>query len=295
MKVLCWMKTSRKIIKNKKEESDVNKLHPQLFEYEFDKDMRAFSTTRNGGVSKGAYTSFNINHYCGDDEKAIRQNRQILCNELHITDNCLVMPHQVHGINILKVDQEFMQLSNEKRKEALEGVDGLITSLRGVCIGISTADCIPVLIYNKDRHIAAAVHAGWRGTVKRIVTTALEAVQTNYSIRPEELSAIIGPGISLDSFEVGNEVFEQFKSAGFPMPLIAEKYPAKAPYTEKWHIDLWEANRLQLLEGGMLRENIRVAGICTYRHADEFFSARRLGIKSGRIFTGILFPDQINE
>lgn len=273
----------------------MKKLHPQLLEYEFDKEMKAFSTTRKGGVSKGAYTSFNINHYCGDNEEDIQHNRTILCDELHISENCLIMPHQVHDTKILAIDNDFMALTKEERMKRLEGVDGLITSLKGVCIGVSTADCIPVLIYNKDRHIAAAVHAGWRGTVARIVKTAVEAIRSRYAIRPEELSAIIGPGISLESFEVGNEVFEQFKAAEFPMPLIAEQFPAKAPYTEKWHIDLWEANRLQLIEAGVEREQIHVAGIDTYRHADEYFSARKLGIQSGRIFTGILFPTTDNE
>lgn len=273
----------------------MTKIHPQLLEYEFDEDMKAFSTTRRGGVSKGAYSSFNINHYCGDNEEDIRQNRRILCEELHITDDCLIMPHQVHDTRILKIDEAFLQLPVTERQKQLEGIDGVMTSLKGICIGVSTADCIPVLLYNKDRHVAAAVHAGWRGTVARIVQTAVEAMQEYYAVRPQELSAIIGPGISLESFEVGNEVFEQFKSADFPMPLIAEKFPARAPYTEKWHIDLWEANRLQLLEAGVERTRIHLAGIDTYRRADEFFSARKLGIHSGRIFTGILFPLPDNE
>lgn len=267
------------------------KLHPQLLEYEFDREMKAFSTTRKGGAGKDSYASFNINRYCGDKEEAIRENRRILCEELHITDDCLLMPHQVHDTKILAIDKAFLQLPAEEKEERLEGIDGLTTSLRGVCIGVSTADCIPVLLYNKDRHVAAAIHAGWRGTAARIVETALKGMEEQYAIRPQELSAIIGPGIALESFEVGDEVFEQFKSAGFPMPLIAEKYPAKAPYTEKWHIDLWEANRLQLLEAGVDREHIHVAGIDTFKQAGDFFSARRLGIKSGRIFTGIMFPD----
>lgn len=273
----------------------LKKLHPQLTEYEFDKEMQAFSTTRKGGVSKGSYDSFNINHYCGDNEEDIRRNREILCDELHIADECLIMPHQVHDTKILAIGTDFMKLSREDRTARLEGVDGLITSLKGVCIGVSTADCIPILLYNKDRHITGAIHAGWRGTVARIVKTALEEMQRHYAIRPEELSAIIGPGIALESFEVGNEVYDQFKAAGFPMPLIAEQFPAQAPYTQKWHIDLWEANRIQLIEAGVERERICIAGIDTYRHADEYFSARRLGIKSGRIFTGILFPNTDNE
>lgn len=268
----------------------MNRLHPQLLKYEFDDELKAFSTTRNGGVSKGAYTSFNINHYCGDSEVDINQNRRLLCEELHITDDCLVMPHQVHDTKVHVIDQQFMSLPADERKNQLEGVDGLVTSLEGVCIGVSTADCVPILLYNKEHHVAAAVHAGWRGTVARIVQVALKAIHENYNVPPQKISAIIGPSIALKSFEVGDEVFDMFQKAGFPMSMIAEQFPAKAPYTVKWHIDLWEANCLQLLEAGVDREQIQVSGIDTYTRADEFFSARRLGINSGRIFTGILFP-----
>lgn len=265
-------------------------IHPQLLKYEFDRELQAFSTTRKGGVSKNSYASFNINHYCGDDEATILENRRLLCDELNITDDCLVMPHQVHNTKLYTIDNHFMRLSHEERKAELEGIDGIMTSLKGVCIGVSTADCVPILLYNKKYHIAAAVHAGWRGTVAQIAAIAVKAIQKQFTVKAEELSAIIGPSIALESFEVGNEVFEQFKKAGFPMPLIAEEFPAKAPYTKKWHIDLWEANRLQLIEAGVLREHIHVAEIDTYRHSDDYFSARRLGIKSGRIFTGIIFP-----
>lgn len=268
----------------------MKRLEPQLLKYEFNDELKAFSTTRDGGVSKGAYASFNINHYCGDSETDIKQNRRLLCDELHITDDVLIMPHQVHDTEIQVIDQGFMSLPPEKRREALEGVDGLVTSLKGVCIGVSTADCVPVLLYNKEYHIAAAVHAGWRGTVARIVQIALKAIEEHYNVPPQKISAIIGPSIALKSFEVGDEVFELFQKAGFPMSMIAEKFPAKAPYTVKWHIDLWEANCLQLLESGMDREHIYVSGIDTYSRADKFFSARKLGINSGRIFTGILFP-----
>lgn len=273
----------------------MKQLHPQLLKYVFSDEMKAFSTSREGGASRGSYTSFNINCYCGDNDNDIRLNRQALCNELQIADNCLIMPHQVHKTQIQSIDKAFLELSKEEKENVLDGVDGLITALKGICIGVSTADCVPILLYNKDRHIAAAIHAGWRGTVARIVQHCLDILQQQYAICPEELSGIIGPSIALESFEVGNEVFEMFKDADFPMPLIAEKFPAKAPYTEKWHIDLWEANRLQMLEAGVKRENIQLAGIDTFRRSETFFSARKSGIHSGRIFTGILFPTTDNK
>ena len=144
---------------------------------------------------------------------------------------------------------------------------------------MSTADCIPILIYDEVHHAAAAVHAGWRGTVKRIAMKAVSAMRVTYGSRPEDLTAVIGPGISLEAFEVGDEVYEEFASAGFCMADISRRY-------DKWHIDLPECNRSQLSAAGV--SDIRMTGICTYNNSADFFSARRLGVASGRIFTGII-------
>jgi copper oxidase (laccase) domain-containing protein len=97
-----------------------------------------------------------------------------------------------------------------------------------------------------------------------------------------DLKVVIGPSIGPDAFEVGDEVYEAFSQAGFDMNEIAFKRNGK------WHIDLWQANALDLQQTGIARENIEIAGICTYQQHEDFFSARRLGIKSGRIYTGIV-------
>jgi copper oxidase (laccase) domain-containing protein len=107
-----------------------------------------------------------------------------------------------------------------------------------------------------------------------------------YRCKAEDIKAIIAPGISMDSFEIGDEVYEEFAKAGFPMNKIAKRYPSGQG--EKWHIDLWEANRLQIINAGIKEENITMCGICTYKQHNDFFSARRLGINSGRIFNGII-------
>ena len=138
-----------------------------------------------------------------------------------------------------------------------------------------------ILLYDASRQVIAAVHAGWRGTVGRIVEKTLEVMKSQYETECQDIIACIGPSISLESFEVGDEVYDAFAKAGFDMNGIARRY-------EKWHLDLWEANRMQLLAHGVLPENIEVAGICTYQNHEDFFSARRLGIKSGRILSGIM-------
>lgn len=250
-------------------------------EYITHKDITAFSTTRHGGVSKGAYASFNANHYCGDEPENVAKNRTLLCERLGIDEERLIVPHQTHKTVTRIIDEEFLALSAEKQKEALEGVDAVCTNQKDVCVCVSTADCIPILLYDETCGVISAVHAGWRGTVARIVEENIKVMENTYGIKAENLKAIIGPGISLDAFEVGDEVFKAFREAGFDMEKIAKRY-------EKWHIDLPLCNKHQLMNMGVKEENIFMSGICTFNNSEEFFSARKLGINSGRILNGIV-------
>ena len=222
-----------------------------------------FSTTRHGGYSAGAYATFNCNGYCGDVPDAVRKNRELL-GFLFPAQGELIIPHQVHGTEVRVIDEAFLQKSEAERADLLEGVDALVSNLPKECLCISTADCIPVLCYDARHQAIAAIHAGWRGTVARIVS-----------------KACIGPGISQEAFEVGDEVYEAFRQAGFDMERIAVR-------KGKWHIDLWEANRMQLLDFGIEPSHIELSGICTYKNNEDFFSARRQGTASGRVLSGIM-------
>jgi YfiH family protein len=264
-------------------------IRPALHFYDFGEGVKAFSSTRKRGCSEGNYAEFNINHYCGDSEDAIQINRTSLCQYLGISNDRLIMPHQVHQTEIVAIDEAFLRLSADEQKARLEGVDALMTGVAGVCIGVSTADCIPVLVYDKVQRVSCAIHAGWRGTVKRIVEKAVETMISVYGSRPSDLLAQIGPGIHLESFEVGDEVYETFAHEGFEMESISRRYPASdGSSITKWHIDLPECNRQQLLSKGIPQSQISVSEVCTFQQSDTYFSARRLGINSGRIFTGIL-------
>lgn len=261
--------------------------NPHLLSYPLGHEVMAFSTQRQGGASEGNFAEFNINPYCGDAPQHIRDNCQALCRQLGIATNRLIMPHQVHGTTIRAIRSDFVNLSTEQQNALLEGVDALITNERSLCIGVSTADCIPILLYDATHQAIAAIHAGWRGTVQRIAQLAVRQMKSTFGTHPATLQAVIGPGISLDAFEVGDEVYQQFAAAQFNMSTLARRFPAEGN-TEKWHIDLWACNCEQLTAEGVPLENIQVAGICTYLHSDHFFSARRLGIRSGRIYSGIL-------
>ena len=263
--------------------------YPELHYYNMAEDVIAFSTTRHGGASKGNYGELNINPYCGDAPAAITANRQALCRALNLEDSHLILPHQVHDIECLEVTEDVLHASPEQRQQLLEGKDALMTSLSRLCIGVSTADCIPVLLYDPRHHAKAAIHAGWRGTVSRIVNETFRKMQRHYGTLPEDTLAVIGPGISLKNFEVGQEVYDDFAAHGFDMSRIARKFPCKNDSgQEKWHINLPLCNQLQLESAGVPRSHIQQSGICTYDHDTDFFSARRLGIHSGRIYTAII-------
>lgn len=245
--------------------------------------VTAFSTTRNGGVSKGDYASMNCTPYTGDDIEAVQRNQQLLCAALHIEKKQLIIPYQTHSVNALVIDKEFLQQNAEKRNEQLQNIDALITQEKGVCLCVSTADCTPILLYDRKQQVIAAIHAGWRGSVNYIVRKTLEQMNRLYNTQGEDIFAAIGPCIGFDAFEVGDEVYDAFKQNDFPMEYIS----GWKPETHKWHIDLQMANSVQLIDFGVPTEQIDICDICTFTHYEKFFSARRLGIKSGRTLSGI--------
>ena len=237
--------------------------------------ITAFSTERGCYNPSLPYDGFNITYYTDDDPKHIATCRKMLSMVLDISDDHLILPRQVHGTEIAEVTEQNLD-------SRFDGVDALMTSMPHTCIGVSTADCVPILIYDIQARAIAAAHAGWRGTVARIGSKTVAAMLQRYSMSAADLKVVIGPSIGPDAFEVGDEVYEAFSQAGFDMNEIAFKRNGK------WHIDLWQANALDLQQTGIARENIEIAGICTYQQHEDFFSARRLGIKSGRIYTGIM-------
>jgi YfiH family protein len=180
---------------------------------------------------------------------------------------------QIHRDNIAVVG---------RRTERLSDFDALIAHEPDICVAVSTADCVPILIYAPDLKVIAAIHAGWRGTVLKI---ALKTVRRmiEFGCNPGVMLAGIAPSISLDAFEVGGEVPEKFTAAGIDIAPISRIHPD----TGKTHIDLKKANLLQLLDAGLQRQNIEVSPLCTFRDS-RFLSARRLGIDCGRMLTGII-------
>lgn len=241
-----------------------------------------FMTTCQGGVSKEEYASFNLGEFAGDNPENVLQNREILAAELGLSLEQLIFPYQIHQDKVLRVNEALINLSPDLRKEAMSGYDALVTNLPNVCIGVTTADCVPLLAFDPQKCVLAAVHAGWRGTVACIVLKTIDVMCREYGCLPENILFGIGAAISVDKFEVGEEVVAEFQKAS--IDLMSASY--RHPKTGKCHIDLQLVNKNLLLEAGIPDKNIEIMPLCTQSRADLFFSARRQGVKSGRMVTG---------
>jgi YfiH family protein len=247
-------------------------------------------STRSGGkttVYRPGKTDLNLGFTASDDPNHVTENRGLFVKAATGGKEILGMVtlRQIHSSLIRRVTAEEIPL-------LLKG-DGLMTDQPGVLLGIQTADCIPVLVADRKKRAVAAFHAGWRGTLARIVENGVGRMGVEFGSKPENLIASIGPGIGQCCYSVGDEVREQFESQ-FPYAPelfhevydsdpIKEKYPllfltARAPghsdLGPALHLDLVEANRRQLLAAGLKKGSIFVTGQCTGCNTDRFFSHR---------------------
>ena len=257
---------------------------PSLLQFECSKpnEILFFTTTRYGGVSKPPFDTFNLGNYSDDIPDAISENRRRLAETLGIEPRHLIVPKQVHGDKIATIDNHFLTLPPFKQSLHINDCDALITNQKGVCIGVTTADCLPILLYDPTQRVAAAIHAGWRSTVLKIVEKTIVAMSSIFGTSASDLIAAMGPAIGQQAFEVGEEVMTAFNKVG----LLYETAFYRHPETGKGHINLSEVNRLQLIDCGVDHKNIEMAELCTHSNRHTFFSARRDGIRSGRMVSG---------
>lgn len=247
--------------------------------------VTTFVTTRhNASGFAPQQGNFNLGLYCGDDPQVVETNLQRLSTALGIGRNSLYYPRQVHGHEVLVIDEAFTHLPACDKMNLLDGVDAIITDVPTVAIAVTTADCVPVILVDTVHRAVAAIHAGWRGTAQDIVRHTLEAMQQRYGTQPDDVQAGIGPCIGVEAYEVGDEVVDALQQAGYILDGIAH-YNRN---TAMIHIDLAAANADSLLRCGVPLDRIEVCGICTHRNSDTFYSVRALGANTGRFLTGVM-------
>ncbi len=245
--------------------------------------VQAFSTLRGRAQGGKPYSQVNLCDYVGDDALRVLDARITLSMQLGVELDDLIMPRQTHSCRVAVIDERFRTMDIEGQETALEGVDALVTNLRGVVIGVNTADCVPLILVDEAAGLIAAAHAGWRGTAGRIAGAVVDEM-CRMGARADHIQVAMGPSICQDCFEVGDEVVEAFNKAGFDIDAIVMRNAT----TGKAHIDLRMANCEVLVQAGVPAGHIALSQHCSRCEHERYFSARRLGIGSGRTLTAVL-------
>jgi YfiH family protein len=237
----------------------------------------AFST-RGGGVSPFPEGSLNLAGFDQDSAENIRENRRRFISALG-GEWTLAACWQVHGTDVLVVrDPEDPSPDDER-------CDALATNLKGVLLGVKTADCVPVIIGDARSGACAAVHAGWRGTLAEIVKHALARMREEFGTDPSDVRAALGPAALGCCYEVGAEVVESFRAKFSDADSLFKPTTARHAL-----VDLHEANRRQLVGSGVAVESIHALPLCTMCRPDLFFSYRqdrKLYGRTGRLMSVI--------
>lgn len=245
-----------------------------------------FSTTRVGGVSNGSFSSFNMGNFSDDSPLNIFENRKLLAHMFYMDMSDFIIPHQTHGTRVLKIDQEFLNLDHTTSIETMYGVDSVITNIKDKFLCVTTADCVPIIIYDSKSEAIAAIHAGWKGTSGKIVEKTITAMINEYGSSPQNMKVGIGPSISQKNYEVGEDVIKELEVNG--IDLSEDLVCIKNYNSSKCHINLKEINRRELIKFGVPEANIETTDLCTFNKQELFFSARRQTVHSGRMLTGIM-------
>ncbi len=275
-------------------------------------------STRKGGFSRAycaedAPGELNLGFTAHDDRGLVIANRRLLADAVTGEPTTqLVTVRQFHSNLVVAVPGPEKEAAGEggasgdgPSPPVCKG-DGLITAEPGLLLAIQTADCIPVLVADRKQRVVAAFHAGWRGTVQRIVELGVGRMRLEFGSKPRDLIAAIGPGIGACCYAIGEEVLSAFESqfayghalfhevfdtdairTKYPMLFLTQRAPGHSPIGPSLHLDLIEANRRQLLDGGVKPGAIRVVGGCTNCRPDLFFSYRASQGQAGRMMSVI--------
>lgn len=235
-------------------------------------------STRHGGVSVGMFESLNfavINGENKDEESNVDSNMDLAAGVFNLKKENIVRGFQKHSNNVEIVDE------SNCGKMFSHPVDGLVTNQKNVLLSIRTADCAPVLFFEKNGKCCGAVHSGWRGTFDRISKNAIDLMVAHFGAKLEDIVVAIGPYNNICCYEVGDDFYELFVQSDCRFSLCFEKYQ------DKYHFDNGKAIEMTLLDCGILKDNISICNDCTCCNED-FFSHRRQGYNRGSLASFIV-------
>lgn len=223
--------------------------------------------TRMGGLSSPPFDGLNVGHLVGDEDEAVEANHRIVYETLNLDAGEVVTARQVHGSSVAVVGPK-------DRGRIFPTTDGLVTGSVGVALMLRFADCLPILLYDPQKRVIGLGHAGWRGTVGLLAQRLAETMREEFGCHLAQVRAALGPAIGPCCYAVGEEVKEAMRG------VLPPSSKAVVERAEGLYLDLWEANRWQLMELGV--EEIEVGQICTACNTAEFFSHRAEGGRTGR-------------
>ncbi len=230
-------------------------------------------TSRHEGVSRPPYNSLNLGTTTLDQPHNVEGNRSLLTRSFGIAQEALVTVRQVHGSDILVIDEPNEEYGHFLSVEC----DAIITNQPNVMIGVCVADCAPILLLDPVKQVIATVHAGWQGTAAGLVAKTVAGMVSQFGCSPQSVQAAIGPCIGQCCYEVDAPVKQAFVQGGIPWEQCTQ------PNGDgKWRLDLGAANRELLLYAGVPETAIQVAGMCVCCQKELFFSYRRDGGETGR-------------
>lgn len=267
--------------------------------------VHGFSTRFAGFSSAHGNRTLNLGFTAEDARPAVEQNRKAYIAALLQDQGRRRLRSKIELITVRQTHSDIIHLVSEVPKMPLTG-DGLITSTPGILLAVLTADCLPVILVDTKNGGVGVFHAGWRGTVKRIVEKGVGEMQKHFGSRPRDIKAAIGPGIRGCCYEVGPELVESFQSQfeyadelfremkdrneiheRYPLLFLTARAPGHSELPKKIFLDLAEANRRQLMDAGVTKKNIVDLGLCTACRVDLFFSHRAEKGKTGRMMATV--------
>jgi polyphenol oxidase len=268
--------------------------------------IHGFSTRVNGYSKVYGKHTLNLGFTRHDSRAAVEKNRTAFLGRIRATQNGRPWPL----VTLRQIHSDLIHCVAEPPQQQLVG-DGLITRTPGIVLAVQTADCLPVILVDGKRRAVGVFHAGWRGTIKRIVEKGLGEMRRNFGTLPQDVKAAIGPGIHSCCYEVGPEVREYFESqfayAGklfrevkqsdairekYPLLFLSARAPGHSDLPKQIYLDLVEANRRQLMTAGVPAKNIVASPLCTACRSDLLFSYRAEKGVTGRLMgvAGIRLP-----
>lgn len=257
--------------------------------FSFDKlnqynNVKHLFSTRLGGHSEGIFSTMNFAFKTGDDKNNVLNNFIDVANILNTSIQNFYHAYQNHTSNVKVV------LENDKGKGVVRDsdygeFDSFITNCKNLVLYVSVADCVPIYIYDFVNNAIGIIHAGWRGTNNNIIKNTIHKMNEYYGTKPSNIVACIGPSICKNCYEVSEDLINEFRK-NYNNDYINSVFIKNS--NGKYNLDLWLANKLNLLNEGVNENNIDITNICTYNNPDIFFSHRRLGNKRGNMAAFIM-------